>query len=102
MEREVVWAGNYAPIEQCDLNDEMFNNRMQRAAMLCRDFFGYKANEGRLVVVCVDGYYCVAALADIPIDDKAIVVHEEVFPFDNRQVYPMQGLEVKLSFKRFY
>lgn len=49
------------------------------------------------VVIEVEGYKCVAWLAD---DFAPYTLAEMIAPFDKERIYPLQGLVTKYAFKR--
>lgn len=49
------------------------------------------------VVIEVEGYKCVARLAD---DFAPYTLAEMIAPFDKERIYPLQGLVTKYAFKR--
>lgn len=50
------------------------------------------------VVIEVDGYKCVAYLAD---EFAPYTLAERIAPFDEDRIYPLQGLVTKYTFKRY-
>ena len=58
---------------------------------------GYYPNGSEFVVIEVEGYNCVACLCDefYPYELGKIIA-----PFDEKQIYPVQGLVTKYAFQR--
>ena len=58
---------------------------------------GYYPNGKIFVVIEVEGYNCVACLCD---DFSPYELGKTVAPFDENQIYPIQGLTTKYAFQR--
>ncbi len=56
------------------------------------------AEEDEFVVIKVEGYYCVACIIDFFTPKE---LGRTIQPFDEKQVYPMQGLVTEYEFERF-
>ena len=61
---------------------------------------GYCPNseESTFVVIEVEGYKCVAYLAD---EFAPFELGETIAPFDKERIYPLQGLVTQYAFKRY-
>ena len=55
--------------------------------------------EETAIVITVEGTKCLTWVTD---DFTPIECAEKVFPFDEKQIYPMQMAEMKICFKRYY
>lgn len=55
--------------------------------------------EETAIVITVEGTKCLTWITD---DFTPIECAEKVFPFDEKQIYPMQMAEMKICFKRYY
>ena len=55
--------------------------------------------EETAIVIEVEGTKCLTWITD---DFTPIECAEKVFPFDEKQIYPMQMAEMKICFKRYY
>ena len=51
------------------------------------------------ILITVEGTKCLTWITD---DFTPIECAEKVFPFDEKQIYPMQMAEMKICFKRYY
>ena len=58
---------------------------------------GYYPGGSEFVVIEVEGYNCVACLCD---DFSPYVLGTTIAPFDENQIYPVQGLVTKYAFQR--
>lgn len=58
------------------------------------DFAGKDA-----IVIEVEGYKCLTYITD---EFTPIECADKVFPFDEKQIYPMQMAEMKICFKRYH
>lgn len=58
---------------------------------------GYYPNGSEFVVIEVEGYNCVACLCD---EFYPYELGSSVAPFDENQIYPVQGLTTKYAFQR--
>ena len=58
---------------------------------------GYYPKDNVFVVIEVEGYNCVACLCD---DFSPYVLGATIAPFDENQIYPVQGLTTKYAFQR--
>ena len=58
---------------------------------------GYYPNSSEFVVIKVEGYNCVACLCD---EFFPYELGSSVAPFDENQIYPVQGLVTKYAFQR--
>lgn len=61
---------------------------------------GYCPNseESTFVIIEVEGYKCVAYLAD---EFAPYELAETIAPFDKERIYPLQGLVTEYAFKRY-
>lgn len=55
--------------------------------------------EETAIVITVEGTKCLTWITD---EFTPIECAEKVFPFDEKQIYPMQMAEMKICFKRYY
>ena len=55
--------------------------------------------EETAIVIEVEGTKCLTWITD---EFTPIECAEKVFPFDEKQIYPMQMAEMKICFKRYY
>lgn len=55
--------------------------------------------EETAIVIEVEGTKCLTWITD---EFTPIECSEKVFPFDEKQIYPMQIAEMKICFKRYY
>ncbi len=55
--------------------------------------------EETAIVIDVEGTKCLTWITD---EFTPIECAEKVFPFDEKQIYPMQMAEMKICFKRYY
>ena len=53
--------------------------------------------EDKYVVIEVEGYHCIACVLD---DFSPYTLASEIAPFDENQIYPVQGLVTKYAFQR--
>ena len=58
---------------------------------------GYYPNGSEFVVIEVEGYNCVACLCD---EFYPYELGKTIAPFDEKQIYPVQGLVTKYAFQR--
>ena len=58
---------------------------------------GYYPNGSEFVVIEVEGYNCVACLCD---EFYPYEPGKTIAPFDEKQIYPVQGLVTKYAFQR--
>ena len=58
---------------------------------------GYYPKDDAFVVIQVEGYNCVACLRD---EFYPYELGSSVAPFDENQIYPVQGLTTKYAFQR--
>ena len=58
---------------------------------------GYYPGGSEFVVIEVEGYNCVACLCD---EFYPYELGKTVAPFDENQIYPVQGLTTKYAFQR--
>lgn len=58
---------------------------------------GYYPNGSEFVVIEVEGYNCVACLCD---EFYPYELGKTIAPFDEKQIYPVQGLTTKYAFQR--
>lgn len=58
---------------------------------------GYYPKDNVFVVIEVEGYNCVACLRD---EFYPYELGTSVAPFDEKQIYPVQGLTTKYAFQR--
>ena len=58
---------------------------------------GYYPNGSEFVVIEVEGYNCVACLCD---EFYPYELGKTIAPFDENQIYPVQGLVTKYAFQR--
>ena len=58
---------------------------------------GYYPNGSEFVVIEVEGYSCVACLCD---EFYPYELGKTIAPFDEKQIYPVQGLVTKYAFQR--
>lgn len=59
---------------------------------------GYYPGGSEFVVIEVEGYNCVACLCD---EFCPYELGTSVAPFDEKQIYPVQGLITQYAFKRY-
>ena len=59
----------------------------------------YDGNLNNYYLIVVEGYKCIAHSSDT---FEPIILDEIIVPFDDKQVYPIQGLETTYAFKRYF
>ena len=69
----------------------------QKAEQALQYLKGYYQNGSEFVVIEVEGYNCVACLRD---EFYPYELGTSVAPFDENQIYPVQGLVTKYAFQR--
>ena len=70
---------------------------VQKAEQALQYLKGYYPNASEFVVIEVEGYNCVACLRD---EFYPYELGSSVAPFDENQIYPVQGLTTKYAFQR--
>ena len=70
---------------------------VQKAEQALQYLKGYYQNGSEFVVIEVEGYNCVACLCD---EFYPYELGSSVAPFDENQIYPVQGLTTKYAFQR--
>ena len=70
---------------------------VQKAEQALQYLKGYYQNGSEFVVIEVEGYNCVACLRD---EFYPYELGSSVAPFDENQIYPVQGLTTKYAFQR--
>lgn len=70
---------------------------VQKAEQALQYLKGYYPNGSEFVVIEVEGYNCVACLRD---EFSPYELGSSVAPFDENQIYPVQGLTTKYAFQR--
>ena len=68
---------------------------MERAYNYARGFFP-KAEKDDFIIIIVEGYNCITIITN---EWQPIEIAEEVVPFDENKVYPLQGIKQEVSFK---
>ena len=72
-------------------------NTAQRAANYLKEYYP-SAKDDELVVITVEGYYCIAWTIH---DFAPYILANTIAPFDKDRIYPRQGLVTKYSFKYY-
>ena len=70
---------------------------VQKAEQALQYLKGYYPNGSEFVVIEVEGYNCVACLRD---EFYPYELGASAAPFDENQIYPVQGLTTKYAFQR--
>ena len=68
---------------------------MERAYNYARDFFP-NAEPDDFVIIIVEGYNCITVITD---ERAPKEIADEVVPFDDKKVYPLQGIKQEVTFK---
>lgn len=85
-------------VEQFKLDNPKLADQAQKAKNYLKERY-VNADEDDFIVIEVESYKCVAVLLD---DFVPYRVGEIIQPFDENRIYPIQGLETKFAFKRYY
>ena len=93
--RIMLQSSQYETLEEFIFNaSEKLALQAERCAsnlgILQQDYENY-------VVIKVEGYYNIARIID---EFTPIEIGENVYPFDEEKIYPMQGIELEFSYKR--
>lgn len=69
--------------------------QVDKALTTCK--FHHSSCEENFVVIEVEGYHCIACIVtDVP----PFELGEVIVPFDDKRIYPIQGLTTQYAFKR--
>ncbi len=79
------------------LDNPELSEQAEKAQKLLRYVY-HTDDEDKFVIIKVEGYYCVAYLLD---DFMPYELAETIQPFDEKRLYPLQGLVTEYAFKRF-
>ena len=74
------------------------NEHLQRSIDKAMEHFNRYDNDD-FIVIRVEGYSCVALVTN---DFTPIEVHQDIFPYDSEQTFPMQGLKIEARFMTFH
>ena len=76
-----------------------FNENLADKILKIIDYNWSDFAEKTAIVIEVEGTKCLTWMTD---EFTPIECAEKVFPFDEKQIYPMQMAEMKICFKRYY
>ena len=76
-----------------------FNENLADKILKIIDYNWSDFAEETAIVIEVEGTKCLTWITD---EFTPIECAEKVFPFDEKQIYPMQMAEMKICFKRYY
>lgn len=76
-----------------------FNENLADKILKIIDYNWSDFAEETAIVITVEGTKCLTWITD---EFTPIECAEKVFPFDEKQIYPMQMAEMKICFKRYY
>lgn len=76
-----------------------FNENLADKILKIIDYNWSDFAEETAIVITVEGMKCLTWITD---EFTPIECAEKVFPFDEKQIYPMQMAEMKICFKRYY
>ena len=76
-----------------------FNENLADKMLKIIDYNWSDFAEETAIVITVEGTKCLTWITD---EFTPIECAEKVFPFDEKQIYPMQMAEMKICFKRYY
>ncbi len=97
----MTWTHDYETINNYRYSaTERIKAQMERALEYARGNVtgGYDKDEDDFIVIRVEGYDCIALITD---EFTPIEIAERIFPFDEERIYPMQGVETVVQFKRY-
>ena len=84
-------------VSRFKLDNPELSEQAEKAQRLLRNVF-HTDDEDKFVIIKVEGYYCVAYMLD---DVAPYALAETIQPFDEKRLYPIQGLVTEYAFKRF-
>lgn len=80
------------------INEISFGD-LQKNAIKAAEHAGIREEDyENYIVITVEGYYNIAKIID---DFEPIEIDATVYPFDDKRIYPMQGIEKVIQYKRF-
>ena len=82
-----------------DMLTPRFNENLADKILKIIDWNWSDFAEETAIVITVEGMKCLTWITD---EFTPIECAERVFPFDEKQIYPMQMAEMKICFKRYY
>ena len=85
-------------VNQFKLDNPELADQAQKAKNYLKDRY-LNADEDDFIIIVVESCTCVAVILD---DTVPYRVGEIIQPFDKDRIYPIQGLETKFVFKRYY
>ena len=82
-----------------EMLSSQFNENLADKILKIIDYNWSDFAEETAIVITVEGTKCLTWITD---EFTPIECAEKVFPFDEKQIYPMQMAEMKICFKRYY
>ena len=82
-----------------EILSSQFNENLADKMLKIIDWNWSDFAEETAIVIEVEGTKCLTWITD---EFTPIECAEKVFPFDEKQIYPMQMAEMKICFKRYY
>ena len=94
----MIWQFDYETLaSEIRTSSEEQQGIIIRAYEYAKTHFEHDKEQDDFIVIRVEGYSCIALITN---EFTPIEVHEHIFPYDAKRIYPMQGLCIRPQFIR--